>query len=83
MVRGGCGQQFQGGSVYWSPATGAHATSGAIRTAWMAQGWERGTLGFPAGAMTCARPDGGCEQRFEGGLLVWSPVTNRVTTAAP
>jgi uncharacterized protein with LGFP repeats len=78
MVRDGCGQQFQGGSVYWSPATGAQATSGAIRAAWIAQGWERGTLGFPAAPMTCDRADGGCEQRFEGGTLVWSPVDNKV-----
>ena len=26
LVGGGCFQEFQGGSVYWSPATGAHAT---------------------------------------------------------
>jgi uncharacterized protein with LGFP repeats len=62
----------------WTPATGAQATSGAIRTYWMAQGWERGALGFPAEAMTCAEPDGGCRQRFEGGTVVWSPIGNRV-----
>ena len=79
MVRDGCGQQFQGGSIYWSPATGAQATSGAIRNYWMAQGWERGALGFPAAPMTCTEPDGGCRQRFEGGTVVWSPVGNRIT----
>jgi uncharacterized protein with LGFP repeats len=79
MVRSGCGQQFQNGSIYWSPGTGAQATSGAIRTFWMNQGWERGALGYPAGSMTCTEPDGGCKQRFEGGTLTWSPATNRVT----
>ena len=79
MVRSGCGQQFQGGSIYASPATGAQATSGAIRSYWMAQGWERGALGYPAGPMTCAEPDGGCRQQFEGGTVVWSPIGNRVT----
>jgi uncharacterized protein with LGFP repeats len=78
MVRSGCGQQFQNGSIYWSPATGAQATSGAIRTFWMNQGWERGVLGYPAGDMTCTEPDGGCKQRFEGGSLIWSAATNRV-----
>ncbi|MGY1726584.1 hypothetical protein ACI79J_06400 [Geodermatophilus sp. SYSU D01062] len=73
LPRGGCGQQFQGGSIYWSPATGAQAVSGAIRGFWSGQGWERGALGYPRTDMTC--PDGVCLQDFEGGMVVWSAPT--------
>ena len=31
LNRGGCGQHFQGGSLFWSPTDGAHAMYGAIR----------------------------------------------------
>ncbi|RBY90031.1 hypothetical protein DQ240_02715 [Blastococcus sp. TF02A-26] len=81
LVRGGCGQQFQGGSLHWSPATGAQATHGAIRDAWAAQGWETGSLGYPTGAMTCA-VSGDCEQRFQGGTLRWIAAQGRVQRTA-
>ena len=32
---------FQGGSIYWSPATGAWEVHGAIRAKYSALGWER------------------------------------------
>ncbi|MDH2456348.1 hypothetical protein QDW14_07665 [Corynebacterium bovis] len=60
---------FQGGSVYWSPDTGAWAVSGRIRELWKDQGWERGRLGYPVGPVV--RADGGVSQRFQGGT-VWS-----------
>jgi hypothetical protein len=73
MVGGGCGQQFQGGSIYWSPATGAHSVSGAIREAWIAQGWERGRLGYPDFPMSCYGSE--CWQTFQGGRITWSAAT--------
>jgi uncharacterized protein with LGFP repeats len=76
LVNGGCFQGFTGGSVYFSPATGAHDVSGAIRDAWAAQGWETGTLGYPL-----AEPeevDGGVVQRFEGGTLTLTTATGVV-----
>jgi L,D-peptidoglycan transpeptidase YkuD (ErfK/YbiS/YcfS/YnhG family) len=66
---------FQGGSIYWSPATGAHQVGGAIRDRWAALGWENGPLGFPT---TDERPtaDGvGRTNTFQGGALLWSPAT--------
>ncbi|MFE3171728.1 AbfB domain-containing protein [Amycolatopsis sp. NPDC059090] len=36
-----------GGSIYWSPLTGAHLVYGAIRDRWAQLGWERSYLGFP------------------------------------
>ncbi|GAA1025325.1 MULTISPECIES: RICIN domain-containing protein [Amycolatopsis] len=35
------------GSIYWSPATGAHAVHGAIRGKWLGLGAEKSFLGFP------------------------------------
>jgi len=39
---------FQAGSIYWTPATGAHEVHGLIRALWSAAGWERDpSLGYP------------------------------------
>jgi uncharacterized protein with LGFP repeats len=38
---------FQGGSIYWTPETGAHEVHGAIRDKWAALGWERSYLRYP------------------------------------
>ena len=38
---------FQGGSIYWTPVTGAHEVHGAIREAWAGTGYEHGPLGYP------------------------------------
>jgi uncharacterized protein with LGFP repeats len=71
LAGGGCGQHFQRGSIYWSPATGAHAVLGALRDRWAALGWESGALGYPVAEESC----GGsmCTQRFQRGGLVWTP----------
>ncbi len=45
--RGGRGQHFQGGSIYWGLHTGTHEVHGAIRDKWAALGWENGYLGLP------------------------------------
>ncbi|WP_116205507.1 RICIN domain-containing protein [Amycolatopsis circi] len=36
-----------GASIYWSPATGAHAVYGDIRLKWLSLGAEKSFLGFP------------------------------------
>jgi hypothetical protein len=38
---------FQDGSIYWTPATGAHEVHGIIRDKWAALGWERSYLRYP------------------------------------
>ncbi len=38
---------FAGGSIYWTPGTGAHVVRGLIRDRWQALGWEAGVLGYP------------------------------------
>ena len=64
-------QHFQGGSVYSSPATGAHVVRGLIRDRWAAIGWENSSLGFPVTDETALR--GGAFNHFQGGSIYWSP----------
>jgi uncharacterized protein with LGFP repeats len=66
-------QHFEGGSIYSTAATGAHAVPTLLRDAWAASGWENGPLGYPsADAMTL--PDGiGRYQQFQKGSVYWSP----------
>ncbi|WP_341272921.1 hypothetical protein [Blastococcus saxobsidens] len=66
---GGCGQHFEGGSIYWSRATGAHAVGSELWNSYAAAGWERGALGYPTGAMFCGLRDHGCGQHFQGGSI--------------
>ncbi|HSO89683.1 MAG TPA: M43 family zinc metalloprotease [Arthrobacter sp.] len=69
----GCYQAFQYGSIHYAPGIGAYATAGAIRTAWAAQGFETGKLGYPAGNEVCGLTGGGCYQAFENGSIHYAP----------
>ncbi|GAB3706027.1 phosphodiester glycosidase family protein [Mariniluteicoccus flavus] len=70
---GGCAQRFEHGLIYWAPATGAHTVLGAIGTAYASVGWERSQLGYATSNEFCGLTDGGCVQRFQGGLAYSSP----------
>ncbi|HEX2810458.1 MAG TPA: hypothetical protein VHN80_30210 [Kineosporiaceae bacterium] len=61
----------KGGSIYWTPATGAHEVHGAIRDAWAATGWELGPLGYPT-SDEFAIPNGR-QSTFQHGYITWSP----------
>jgi hypothetical protein len=67
-----------GGSIYWTPTTGAQAIVGAIRQHWAALGWELGPLGYPTTDET-GTPDGiGRFNHFNGGSggsIYWTPTT--------
>ena len=66
-----------GGSVYWTPATGAHEVHGAIKTKWSALGWERSRLRYPT-SDEYAVP-GGRRSDFQGGSIVWTAANGAVT----
>uniref|UniRef100_UPI003FA57756 LGFP repeat-containing protein n=1 Tax=Kineococcus sp. G2 TaxID=3127484 RepID=UPI003FA57756 len=66
---------FEGGSIYWSAATGARAVRGAIRDAWARTGWENGPLGFPTTDDTRVPSGKGTYTHFEGGSIYWSSAT--------
>ena len=64
-------RDFQGGSIYWSPATGAHEVHGDIRNHWASMGWENSFLRYP---ISDERPDGsGRFSQFQGGSIHWTP----------
>jgi uncharacterized protein with LGFP repeats len=72
IAQGGCGQHFEGGSVWWSSSTGAQMVTGAIRISHVTHGAQDGFLGYPTAAMVCGLPAGGCAQTFQGGSIFWS-----------
>ncbi|WP_353510381.1 PQQ-dependent sugar dehydrogenase [Intrasporangium sp.] len=69
-------QHFQGGSLFWSSATGAHPVTGAIRSTWAKLGYERSWLGYPKSDPYAV--SGGVRQNFQHGYLVWSRSTGAV-----
>ncbi|GAB3713946.1 hypothetical protein GCM10028815_30770 [Mariniluteicoccus flavus] len=70
---GGCVQSFQRGLAYFSLKAGTNPVWGAIGERYAQLGWENSPLGYPTGAEFCGLRDGGCAQRFQGGLMYWSP----------
>lgn len=64
---------FENGSIFWTPSIGAHFVAGDIHKAWVAQGWERGQLGYPTSDEK-PLPDGvGRFSEFQGGSIYWKP----------
>lgn len=72
---GGVYQMYQGGAIVWGPGAGAHATRGAIRSAYAAVGFERGPLGYAVSDEAGNLRDGGAYQLFQRGAIYWSPGT--------
>ena len=69
LRNGGCFTHYQGGSLYWSPSTGARSLSHSLRDRWAGSGWENGALGYPVTDTVCSLRNGGCFQHFQGGSL--------------
>ncbi|GAB3357549.1 hypothetical protein GCM10027300_27930 [Modestobacter lapidis] len=71
----GCFQEFQRGSIYWSPASGAHSVNGAVRDKWGTTGWEGGYLGYPTSDQAGIRGGAAHYAHFQGGSIYWSAAT--------
>ena len=68
---------FQIGSIYWTPATGAHEVQGVIRDKWAALGWEASVLGYPTSdELTISA---GKRSNFQHGYIIWKAATNTTT----
>jgi GH25 family lysozyme M1 (1,4-beta-N-acetylmuramidase) len=75
LVNGGCFQMFQGGSIVWSPTTGAQlSTWGAIRNTWANLGYQNSRLGYPTTGEVCSSSNS-CTQKFQGGSISWGMST--------
>jgi LGFP repeat/Lectin C-type domain len=66
---------FQFGSIFWSPSTGAHEVHGAVRLKWISLGRELGFLGYPTSDQVATADGSGAFSDFEGGSIYWSPTT--------
>jgi uncharacterized protein with LGFP repeats len=63
-------QIFRGGYLYSSAAGVVKVESKTpIEAAWIAQGWIRGSLGWPVAEKVCGLPGGGCSQQFQHGTV--------------
>ena len=66
---------FAGGSIFWTPSTGAHEVHGAIHQKWSGLGLEQSPLGYPVTDETDC-PDGvGRFNHFQRGSIYWTPTT--------
>jgi S-formylglutathione hydrolase FrmB len=75
QVPGGTAQDFHGGRVLWSSATGAHPVAGMIGGTYQGTAGSGGPLGLPTGDER-ALPDGrGRFQTFQNGSVYWAPQT--------
>jgi len=74
---------FQGGSIYWTPATGAHEVHGQIRDKWASMGWERSSLGYPISDELKMADGRGRYSNFQGGTIFWTPETGAFVLSGP
>ena len=66
---------FQEGSIYFSPKSGAHEVNGNIRIEWLAIGDVNSAIGYPITDET-GTPDGvGRFNHFQNGSIYWTPST--------
>ncbi|MEV6661515.1 LGFP repeat-containing protein [Nocardia fluminea] len=81
MLTDGIGrrQEFQNSWIYWHALTGAHNIQGGIRDKWIETGAERGPLGYPRSDEVVAPDGAGRFNRFERGMIYWSPNTGAHT----
>ncbi|GAP55370.1 protein PS1 [Arthrobacter sp. Hiyo6] len=66
---------YQSGAIVWSPASGAHASTGAIRSKWQSAGFENGKLGYATSDEVGGLKNAGVYQMYQGGAIVWTPAT--------
>ncbi|MGV7903979.1 LGFP repeat-containing protein, partial [Mycobacterium kansasii] len=60
---------FQGGVIYWSPASGAWPVWGEILVKWSADKRESGKYGYPTGPEI--RTGSSFSQTFQRGVITW------------
>ena len=67
-------QFYRGGQIYWTAQYGAHASHDGIHSAYSAQKWENGPLGFPTSDEENQTIAGirGALQTYENGQIRWS-----------
>lgn len=74
LKNGGVKQDFTGGKIYWSEASGAWTVKGKVLASWNVKSAENGALGYPVGNEYTVT--NGIAQKFQGGTLTYKPATN-------
>ena len=74
---------FQGGSIYWTPETGAFEVQGLIRDKWASLGWENSPLGYPISDEEPSTGGWDRQSRFEHGIIRWSSAQGAVVFLNP
>lgn len=78
-AQNGVYQDFDGGKIYWSPATGAQKIQwGGIYTVWAGKGWENSDWGYPTSGSW--QSNGKWIQNFQGGQAVQNPDNSVIFT---
>ena len=75
-------QRYEKGFVLWSPATGAHVSSGPIRSEFARRGYETGILGYPTSDIRPGR-DGASSQTYKNGAIDSHPTYGTRSTYGP
>ena len=79
--KGGASQSFEGGTTFWSSATGGRTVMNPIRSIYVAAGGPTGTYGYPVGEASTFGTDG-VSQQFQNGMITTSSAgTQRVSGA--
>ncbi|WP_247042680.1 GH25 family lysozyme [Arthrobacter rhizosphaerae] len=73
LSAGGLQQDFDGGSLYYSAASGTHSVLLSVRTTFWQSGGHAGPLGFPTSDLRGGLIRGGMQQDFQGGSLYATP----------
>jgi hypothetical protein len=73
----GCYQPFRNGGIYWTQKTGAYESYGEIRQRYYQMGTENSSLGYPNEGVICGLKDNGCYQRYQKGVIYYSPKVGR------
>jgi uncharacterized protein with LGFP repeats len=68
-------RDYEHGSIYFTPQTGAHEVHGAIRDKWAQLGGHRSFLGYPTTDETGCPDRRGRFNHFEHGSIYWTPET--------
>jgi uncharacterized protein with LGFP repeats len=83
LAGGGCQQDFQGGTIYFTPAGGTFAVQGALRDMYWAEAGQGGSLGYPKANHVCGLIGGGCQQDFDGGTVYLTPASGTHSVLDP
>lgn len=67
--------EFQSGSIYWSPSTPASSVHGSIRVLWRALDAQAGPLGYPSTHELVTPDRVGHYNHFQRGSIYWTPTT--------